>query len=166
MRKILVTAILSLGLWVGAPKTAAAADFYWAGSADNDHITILDPSTISAAQGGHKTFHLAEISEFTLWTDTTIEVDCGGNQVRMTSIINHLAGGDTMDLSSMNKNVNVWNTLVAGMGIDGADLVKMRDLVCKYPDQKPTIDNVFNFPDFQSALERISAMLEKNQKGK
>jgi hypothetical protein len=84
----------------------------------------------------------------------------------MTSIINHLAGGDTMDLSSMNKNVNVWNTLVAGMGIDGADLVKMRDLVCKYPDQKPTIDNVFNFPDFQSALERISAMLEKNQKGK
>jgi hypothetical protein len=156
MRKILVASILFAGICATGIK-ASAADFYWAGSSDKKHITILDPSTISALQGGHKTFHLAEITVFTLWTDTAIEVDCGGSQARMTSIISHLAGGDTLDLSSQNKDVNVWHALDAGSG-----LAATRDLVCKYPDQKPTGDEVFKFPDFQTALERISAMLDKN----
>lgn len=166
MRKTLVVAIVAAGVCGAGLKTAAAADFYWAGSSDMDHITILDPSTISELPGGHKTFHLAEISQFTLWTDTTIEVDCGGSQVRMTSIINHLAGSDTMDLSSQNKDVNVWHTLQPGLQVAGADLIKMHDLVCKYPDQKPTGNDVLSFPDFQSALERISAVIEEKQKGK
>ena len=165
MRKILVAAILAVGICVTAVK-ASAADFYWAGSSDMEHITILDPSTISAAQAGHKSFHLAEISTFTLWTDTAIEVDCPGNRARMTSIINHLAGGDTIDLSSQNKDVNVWHTLEPGLQVGGADLVQMHDLVCKYPDQKPTADNVMSFPDFQSAMEAVSKMITDKQEGK
>jgi hypothetical protein len=166
MRKISVTAILVAGICVAGIKTAAAADFYWIGSSDMEHITILDPSTISASQSGHKTFHLADISTFTLWTDTTIEVDCGGNQMRMTSIINHLAGGDAMDLSSFNKDVNVWHTLVPGAQLNGADLIQTRDLVCKYPDQKPTGDQVMSFPNFQAAMEAISKILTDKREAK
>jgi hypothetical protein len=166
MRKIIVTATLVAGICVAGINTAAAADFYWAGSSDMEHIAILDPSTISAAPGGHKTFHLADISAFTLWTDTTIEVDCGGNQMRMTSIINHLAGGDAMDLSSFNKDVNVWHTLQPGLQIDGADLVQTRDLVCKYPDQKPTGNQVMSFPNFQAAMEAVSKIITDKKEAK
>jgi hypothetical protein len=166
MRKIVVAAIFAAGICGAGIKTASAADFYWAGSSDMEHITILDPSTISALQGGHKTFHLAEITTFNMWNDTGIEVDCSGNQMRMISIVTYLGGGDGIDNSSQNKDVNVWHTLEPGLQVGGADLVKMHDLVCKYPDQKPTGDDVLNFPDFQSALERISAMIEEKQKGK
>jgi hypothetical protein len=166
MKKLLVATILGVGLWVGASKAASAADFYYIGSSDNDHITILDPSTISTAPGGNKIFHLAEISEFTLWADTGIEVDCIGNRARMISIVTHMTGGDAMDLSSMNSDVNVWHALVTGLKVDGADLVQTSALVCKYPGEKPTGDDVLTFPDFQSILERISNVIEKNQNGK
>ena len=167
MRKSVISALLGVALLPCVIKTASAADFYWAGSSDMDHITILDPATIGAAQNGLKTFHLAEISEFDLWTDTGMEVDCAGNRMRMTSILNHLAGdGDAIDLSSRNADVNVWHTLQPGLQVDGADLVKMHDLVCKYPDEKPTGDDVMNFDSFQVALERISTMISEHQKGK
>ena len=166
MRKILVALIVAVGFLAMASKPASAADFYYIGSSDKEHIVILDPSTISAAPGGHKIFHLADISEYTMWTDTAIEVDCGGNRARMISIISHLAGSDTVDLSSMNSDVNVWHALVAGLGVDGADLVETSALVCKYPDQKPSGDEVLTFPDFQSILERVSTVIENGQKGK
>ena len=54
MRRIIVAAIFAAGIcWAGI-KTASAADFYWAGSSDMEHVTLLDPTTISVLQGGHK----------------------------------------------------------------------------------------------------------------
>jgi len=166
VRKSLPVAIVCLLIWSCSAHPALAADFYYIGSSDSEHITILDPSSISGTQGGHKTFHLAEITDFTLWIDRSIEVDCGSKQVRMVSIISHLAGGDTIDLSSYNKDVNVWHALEPGLQIAGSDLTQTRDLVCKYPDQKPTGDQVFTFPDFQSALEVLSQVITNNKKGK
>jgi hypothetical protein len=111
---------------------------------------------------GHKSFHLAEITVSSLWTDYVIEVDCGGNRVRMTSVISYPGGDSSLE----NSDVNIWHTLEPGAQLAGADLVKTRDLVCKYPDQKPTGNTVLDFPDFQTALERVSALIEKNRRGK
>ena len=161
MRKTLVAVFLGVGIWSVSTKVASAADFYFIGSSDMEHITILDPSTIATAPGGHKTFHLADISLDTLWTDTGIEVDCGSSQARMTSVISHPAGGDALDLSSQNQDVNLWHDLDAGSG-----MAQTRDLVCRYPDQKPTGNKVMTFPDFHSALEAISRMISEKKEGK
>jgi hypothetical protein len=73
-----------------------------------------------------------------------------------------LAGGDKIDLSSYNKDVNVWHALEAS-----SNLAQARDLVCKYPDQKPAENQVLTFPDFQSALEAVSQVItDNNKKGK
>jgi len=161
MRKIVVTAILFVGIWSATTEVASAADFYFISSSDMEHITILDPSTIATAPSGHKTFHLAEITLDTLWTDTGIEVDCVSNRARMTSVISHLAGGDALDLSSQNQDVNVWHDLDTGSG-----MAQTRDLVCRYPGQKPTGNQVMSFPDFQSAIGTLSRMISDKKEGK
>lgn len=137
------------------------ADFYYAGSSDTDHMSIIDPTTISASQNGLKTFHVAEISEFNLWNDLTMEVDCGSRRWQLISIVSHLAGGDTLDMTSQNPNIHVWETPNAGS--DGAHI---QELVCRYPDKKPTGKSVFHFPNFQSALEAVSEVITNDQKGK
>jgi hypothetical protein len=159
MRKSQAAAVFGATLCLCWTMSAKASDFYFAGSSDADHIAIIDPSTISAAQNGHKTFHLADISSYTLWIDFTMEVDCGSERWQLVSAISHLAGGSTMDFTSRNPNVHVWKTLDSGSN----DMLN-HDLVCQYPDKKPTGDNVLQFADFQSALEAVSNVIVNHRK--
>jgi len=139
---------LSAGLWSWSIVPALAADFYILNVTDENNVSLLDPTTIIPAQAGHKAFHLAQIDEFDLWIDNNVEVDCAGKRSRKLSAISHLASGTTIQgLSSPGP----WNKLAKGtVGL------RIHDVVCQWPNSKPTGSSVYVATDFKSAVSRIS----------
>ena len=148
------TGLIALGFALGAGlysrplAPAFAADFYILNITDGNNVSLLDPTTIVSAQGGHKVFHVAEIDEFDLWVDNKVEVDCAGEQSRKLSAVSHMGGGSTIPgLSSPGP----WGKL--GKGTVG---MKIHDIVCQWPNSKPTGSSVYVATDFKSAVSRIS----------
>lgn len=145
MRKILIALGLALG-WSAVP--AFAADFYILNVTNENSVSLLDPATIVSAQAGHKVFHLAEINKFELWVDNKVEIDCDGKRTRKLSAVSHLTGGDTVPgLSSPGP----WGALR-----EGTVGLKIHDVVCQWPNSKPTGSSVYVATDFKSAVSRIS----------
>jgi hypothetical protein len=150
MRKSLIALGFALGAglcsWSAAP--AFAADFYILNVTDENNVSLLDPTTIVSAQAGNKVFHFAEIDEFDLWVDNKVEVDCAGERWRKLSAVSHLGGGSTQPgLSSPGP----WSKLRKGtVGL------KIHDVVCQWPNSKPTGSSVYVATDFKSAVSRIS----------
>lgn len=140
---ILFAAFLSLSV-----SPALAADFYLLGSSYNDGWNLLDPTTISAAPEGHKIFHLAHGDSYDIWNEYTIEVDCASERLQLLSNVVH-EGSKTSD--APNENLHTWTILSKG-----SNIAHIRDVVCQWPEHKPTGDEVLVFPDFTSAVEHVS----------
>jgi hypothetical protein len=150
MRKSLIglSFALGAGFYSWSITAAFAADFYILNIADDNNVALLDPTTIVPAQAGHKVFHFAEIGEFDLWIDNNVEMDCPGKRSRKLSAVSHLGGGSTVQgLASPGPWVNL------GSGTVG---LKIHDVVCQWPDSKPTGNSVYVATDLKSAVSRIS----------
>jgi hypothetical protein len=105
-----------------------------------------------------KTFHLAEIDEMDIWIDNNLEVDCAGKRSRKVAAISHLVSTTVQGLSSPGP----WIKL--GKGTVGSYI---HDVVCQWPNNKPTGSAVYVAADFKSAVSRISdRIFELNHKKK
>ena len=143
MRRILfVLALMPIAL------PARAADFYILNISDDYRVLLLDPTTIVATPDGHRIYHLAEISEFDLWVDDRVESDCAGGRIRKLSALSHLAGGGTVPGLASPAD---WDA-----GGAGSAVASVNDVVCQWPDSKPTGNSVYAAPDFETAVTRIS----------
>jgi hypothetical protein len=159
MRKSLIALSLALGTGLCSSLIApvSAADFYILNVTDENEVSLLDPATIVAGQPGHKIFHLAEISEFDLWRDSKIEIDCPGARMRKLSAVSHLTGGTTVPGLS---TPGPWGQLRKGSV--GS---YVHDVICQWPNSKPTGSAVYPAADFKTAVSRISARVgELNRK--
>ena len=150
---IALSLAFSVGLCSWSSVPASAADFYILNVTRDNNVALLDPTTIVATQAGHKTFHLAQIDEYELWLDNTMEVDCTGKQMRKLSSVSHLAGGDTVKgLSSPGP----WGKV--GKGTVGLDIL---DAVCQWPNTKPKGNALYEATDLKSAISRISRKISE-----
>jgi hypothetical protein len=159
MRKSLIASGLALGtgFYLWSIASVSAADFYILNVTGENEVSLLDPATIIAGQPGHKLFHLAEISEFDLWLDNKVEIDCPGARMRKLSAVSHLAGGTTMPGLS---TPGPWDQLRKGsVGL------YIHDVICQWPNSKPTGSAVYPAADFGTAVSHISARIgELNRK--
>ncbi|MBV9996985.1 MAG: hypothetical protein JO127_17420 [Caulobacteraceae bacterium] len=73
----------------------------------------------------------------------------------------HLAGGDTLDRSSIDGMVGVWNEVK-----DHTTGSLLFDSVCRWSPSMLSGDHVFSAADFESALHNISSKLTEMQGGR
>jgi hypothetical protein len=135
----------------GAP--VQAADFYMI-DASRDQVVLLDPSSIAASPDGSKTARIAMVHDLDLWTDDKMEFDCPGARYRSVSSVAHLAGGDTLDRSSVPGMVGEW----ANVTENTLSALVVRT-VCQWSPSMMSGDQVYSAPDFDSALHGISSKL-------
>jgi hypothetical protein len=150
------TSMLLLGaLCVSRP--AHAADFYMlyvSASGDDYSVELIDPASIKTTADGHRTVRESSISPMDLWQDNVIEYDCSSYRYKTLSSIAHLAGGDTMDRSTIEGMVGVWDTANPG------ELAYLaHDTVCNWTSSKMTGSQVYSAPDFETAETRLSDKL-------
>lgn len=138
-------------------RPAAAADFYmlYVSASDDDYsVELMDPASIKTTADGHKTVRESSISPMDLWQDNVIEYDCSSYRYKVISSIAHLAGGDTMDRSTIDGMTGVWETANPG------ELAYLaHDTVCNWTSSKMTGDQVYSAPDFETAESRLSDKL-------
>lgn len=158
MRKPLIgmTSALLLGtLFASGP--ANAADFYilYASISGDDYfVELMDPASIKTTPDGHKTVRESSIRSMDLWQDNVIEFDCSSYRYKTLSSISHLAGGDTLDRSTMDDAVGVWDVAKPD---EIAYLA--HDTVCNWTSSKMTGNYVYTAPDFETAEHRLSEKL-------
>ena len=158
MRKPLTgaTSALLLGALFASGPTHAA-DFYLlyvSASGDDYFVELMDPASIKTTPDGHKTVHESSIRSMDLWQDNVIEFDCSSYRYKTLSSISHLAGGDTMDRSTFDDTIGVWDTAQPD---EIAYLA--HDTVCNWTSSKMTGSYVYTAPDFETAEHRLSEKL-------
>jgi hypothetical protein len=158
MKRLLLgtTSLLLLG-GLFMSRSAYAADFYMiyvSASGDDYTVELMDPASIKTTADGHKTVRESSISPMDLWQDNVIEYDCSSYRYKTLSSIAHLAGGDTMDRSTIEGMVGVWDTAKPG------ELAYLaHDTVCNWTSAKLTGSQVYAAPDFETAETRLSDKL-------
>jgi hypothetical protein len=158
MKKLLlgVTSVFLAGaLFASSP--AHAADFYMiyvSASGDDYSVELMDPASIRTTADGHKTVRESSISPMDLWQDNVIEYDCSSYRYKTVSSIAHMAGGDTMDRSTLDGMVGVWDTAKPNQLAYLA-----HDTVCNWTSSKMTGNSVYSATDFETAEHRLSDRL-------
>jgi len=154
-------ATFALGLLLASAAVAVrAADFYMV-DASSEQVVLLDPSSIGTSPDGDKTARIAMISDMDLWDDDRMEFDCSAARYKSLSSVAHLAGGDTLDRSSIDGMVGVWNEVK-----DHTTGSLLFDSVCRWSPSMLSGDHVFSAADFESALHNISSKLTEMQGGR
>ncbi len=153
------------GSWVmgGAARAADYYIVYVSTDPDDYWLELIDPATIATDPNGHRTVTGANIRSMDLWNDETYEFDCSTQRYRTVSSISHLAGGSTLDRSTIaGLAIGEWVTAQPG------DLALLtHDVVCQWSSDKMTGDAVYSAPDFPTAESRISdRIFELEQKQK
>lgn len=158
MRRLLLGAITMLLLGaLFVSRTAYAADFYMlyiSASGDDYSVELIDPASIKTTADGHKTVRESSISPMDVWQDNVIEYDCSSHRYKTLSSITHLAGGSTIDRSTIEGMVGVWEDAQPD------ELAYLaHDTVCDWTSSKMTGNQVYSAPDFETAETRLSDKL-------
>lgn len=154
MRACRLVAIITAILFVVTGLKASASEFYYAANNDKNKVSIIDPAQIVELSNNHKTFHVAYIGEFDLWTDSTYEIDCSAMRIRTISVMNHLSEGDPMDLTQYNDTVTWHDITVDSIGDS------YKNIVCPFPQVKPERKNIVEYKDFNSAVKAESGFFD------
>lgn len=151
MRKRFTVALaLCAGLCLWSTGPALAANFYILATSE-DQIYLVDPTTIAAAQSGHKIFHLIDVSEFELWGDNRMEVDCIAARWRKLSSVSYQQANALPGLASPGP----WDTLKKG-----SVSLSMHGVVCRWTNngkpQKGSYVAIWTAPNLMTAVSQVS----------
>lgn len=146
---------LAAALVVAVPRMAIAANFFLIDvdtetDKDDPAATVLDPASIVVESDGNRSFQFAIVHDIGEMYEFTMEADCSALRWRQTHSKYSSGMGDAVE----HADVEDWETLQ-----DGTNGDYMHKLVCDYPDNQPTGDQVYQAADYQTALQEISQRL-------
>ncbi len=147
----------ALALMLVSAGSAQAADYYFGGivGEDDPQVLLVDPATIQPSTSGNKTAEFYWIGRNDFWTDEFVEMDCTASRWRVLHAVDNNEGADGAKELQRDDQARDWDDLEAGSF--GAH---MRDMVCKYPAEKPTGDDVFPAANRHQAIQQASEALE------
>jgi hypothetical protein len=157
MQKFLIALALGTCLCSSVISPTLAADFY-VFSINARSASIIDPTTIAAAQNGHRIFHLIDVEINNMWFDARDEMDCTAARGRRLSGAVHQGSTTEPSFASPEPWVT-YNKGSVGM--------QMHDFVCHWTNSTPQKGSyLYNWtaPDFKTVVSQLSRVVMQRQK--